>query len=178
MNHTEHSSFREKLIEHLFIGELLKLSWKGFGCTLEVASPEVDNAGYDLIAEDNGVVRHIQLKASYIGGKTASQKVHARLSEKPSGCVIWVYFNEDTLELGPFLFFGSLPGEKLPSLDGLKVAKHTKGNQSGFKAQRPNIRVLPKAWFKNISSVDEVYEALFGATYDKAADTKLIAKAQ
>jgi len=66
LNHSEHSSFREKLIEHLFIGELLKLSWMGFGCTLEVASPEVDNGGYDLIVEDNGVVRHIQLKASYV----------------------------------------------------------------------------------------------------------------
>jgi hypothetical protein len=178
LNHTEHSSFREKLIEHLFIGELLKLSWKEFGCTLEVASPEVDNAGYDLIAEDNGVVRHIQLKASYVGGKTASQKVHTRLSEKPSGCVIWIYFNEDTLELGPFLFFGSLPGEKLPSLDGLKVAKHTKGDQGGFKAERPNIRVLPKGWFKNFSSIDEVYEALFGATCYKAATTKPGEKAQ
>ena len=72
MNHTENSSFREKLIEHLFIGELLKLSWKSSNCTLEVASPEVDNAGYDVIAEDNGIVRHIQLKASYIGGKTAT----------------------------------------------------------------------------------------------------------
>ncbi|MCH4813071.1 hypothetical protein [Vreelandella neptunia] len=173
MNHSEHSSFREKLIEHLFIGELLKLSWMGFGCTLEVASPEVDNAGYDLIVEDNGVVRHIQIKASYVGSKTASQKVHARLSEKPSGCVTWIYFNEDTLELGPFLFFGSLPGEKLPSLDGLKVAKHTKGNQSGFKAERPNIRVLPKSWFKNFSSIDEVYEALFGAPFNGLHTTRV-----
>jgi len=51
----------------------------------------------------------------------------------------------------------------LPGLDGLKGAKHTKGEQGGFKAERSNIRVLPKGWFKNISSVDEVYEALFGA---------------
>jgi len=37
------SSFREKLIEHLFIGELLKLSWLEGGCALEIAKPEVDN---------------------------------------------------------------------------------------------------------------------------------------
>jgi hypothetical protein len=164
VNHTENSSFREKLIEHLFIGELLKLSWKSSNCTLEVASPEVDNAGYDVIAEDNGIVRHIQLKASYIGGRTANQKVHTRLSDKPSGCVLWIYFNEDTLELGPFLFFGAQPGERLPALDGLKVAKHTKGDQDGFKAERPNIRVLPKGKFRKIECVDEVYAALFGAT--------------
>ena len=30
--HYEHSSFREKLIEHLFIGEMLKLSWQKDDC--------------------------------------------------------------------------------------------------------------------------------------------------
>jgi hypothetical protein len=81
--HTENSSYREKLIEHLFVAELLKLSWLHHGCTLEVAKPEVDNAGYDIIAEASGVVRHIQLKTSVIGGKTAKQKIHTKLVEKP-----------------------------------------------------------------------------------------------
>lgn len=39
-------------------------------------------------------------------------------------------------------------------------------------------RVLPKGWFKNFSSIDEVYEALFGATCYKAATTKPGEKAQ
>ncbi|MDF1822272.1 MAG: hypothetical protein P1U64_11890 [Alcanivoracaceae bacterium] len=163
MKNTENSSFREKLIEHLFIGELLKLSWARGGCTLEVASPEVDNSGYDVIAEDLGVVRHIQLKASYIGGRTATQKVHTRLSDKPSGCVIWIYFDEETLELGPFLYFGSEPGQPLPSLDSLKVARHTRGNQDGYKAERPNIRTLPKGRFEKLNTVEQVYTALFGS---------------
>ena len=69
--HTDNSSYREKLIEHLFVGELLKLSWQNHDCSLEIAKPEIDNSGYDLIAEVNGLVRHIQLKTSFIGGKTA-----------------------------------------------------------------------------------------------------------
>lgn len=161
LKHTDHSSFREKLIEHLFIGELLKLSWARSGCTLEVAKPEVDNAGYDVIVEDNGFVRHIQLKAAYIGSKTANQKIHTRLSEKPSGCMVWIYFDEETLDLGPFLYFGGGPGQRLPSLEGLKVAKHTKGDQDGFKAERPNIRVLPKGKFEKYESIQEIYNALF-----------------
>jgi hypothetical protein len=48
--HTENSSYREKLIEHLFVAELLKLSWLHHRCAIEVAKPEVDNSGYDLIA--------------------------------------------------------------------------------------------------------------------------------
>ena len=160
--HSEHSSYREKLIEHLFVGELLKLSWINGDCQLEVAKPEVDNSGYDVIAEANRVVRHIQLKTSYIGGKTSRQKVHVKLAEKPSGCVVWIYFNEDTLELGPFYFFGGKPGEPLPGIEGAKVARHTKGDQVGYKAERPNIRELNKGVFTCFESVEALYSVLFG----------------
>ena len=159
--HTHHSSYREKLIEHLFVAELLKLSWLHHGCSLEVAKPEVDNSGYDLIAETTGVVRHIQLKTSVLGGKTNSQKIHTKLAEKPSGCVVWVCFNETNLELGPFLYFGAEAGKPLPSLVERKIAKHTKGNKDGVKAERPNIRVLPKNGFKIIKSIAEIYDQLF-----------------
>ena len=159
--HSEHSSYREKLIEHLFIGELLKLSWQKGDCQLEVSNPEVDNSGYDVIAEANGVIRHIQLKASYIGGKTSRQKIHLNLAEKPSGCVIWVYFNEDTLDLGPFYYFGGKPGEALPNIEGAKIARHTKGDQDGYKAERPNIREISKGKFTCFESVEAVYDALF-----------------
>ena len=159
---TEHSSYREKLIEHLFVGELLKISWQHDDCELEVSYPDVDNAGYDVIKERRRIIRHIQLKASYVGGKTASQKVHIRLADKPSGCVVWLYFDEDSLELGPFLFFGGAPGKPLLSLSGAKIARHTKGDQDRFKAERPNIRVLNKGRFTRYETIQAVYEALFG----------------
>jgi hypothetical protein len=159
--HFENSSYREKLIEHLFVSNLLKLSWLHHNCSLEVAKPEVDNAGYDLIAEANGVVRHIQLKTSISTSSTANQKVHLRLTGKPSGCVLWIYFDEKTLDLGPFLFFGDAAGKPLPSLSEFKIGKHTKGNKEGFKGERHNIRVIPKGRFKVLSSVEDVYEQLF-----------------
>jgi len=160
--HSEHSSFREKLIEHLFVGELLKISWMQGNCSLEIASPEVDNSGYDLIAENRGVIRHIQLKASYLGGKTSRQNIHVRLAEKPSGCMVWIYFDQSTLSLGPFFFFGGTPGERLPSLEHAKIARHTKGNQHGFKAERPNIRKLSKGEFTKYETIGDLYIALFG----------------
>lgn len=63
--HSQNSSFREKLIEHLLIGELLKYSWQRGDCTLELSRPEVDRTGYDLVAECNGYIRHIQLMISW-----------------------------------------------------------------------------------------------------------------
>lgn len=155
--HTEHSSYREKLIEHLFVGELLKLSWLHHACALEIAEPEVDNSGYDLIAEVPGRVRHIQLKTSIIGGSTASQKVHTKLAAKPSGCVVWIYFNESTLQLGPFYYFEV----NAESLGTRKIAKHTKGNRDGVKAERQNIRVVPKGSFSRIDSIADIYARLF-----------------
>ena len=101
--HTHFSSYREKLIEHLFLGELLKLSWLKYKCSLEIARPEVDNSGYDAIAEAKGIVRHIQIKTSVVGGKTANQKVHLKLASKPSACVLWIYFNEKSNATRPVL---------------------------------------------------------------------------
>ena len=161
--HTQHSTYREKLLEHLFVGELLKLSWCNGDCELEVGKPEVDNSGYDIIIEDNRIIRHIQLKASYIGGKTSRQKLHVRLSDKPSGCVVWIYFNEDTLELGPYLFFGGEPGEPLPDISKAKVARHSKGDSDGTKAERPDIREVNKGSFTSYESIGDLYHALFGA---------------
>jgi hypothetical protein len=159
--HSINSSFREKLIEHLLIGELLKVSWINKDFSLEVSKPEVDNSGYDLIIESNGVLRHVQLKASYVGAKTTRQKIHVSLAAKPSGCIVWVYFNKENLELGPFLFFGDKPGEPLPNLSEFKVAKHTKGDADGFKAERPNIRTINKGSFKSYESIKELYQVLF-----------------
>jgi len=155
------SSFREKLIEHLFVGELLKLSWQRGDCSLEIARPEVDNRGYDLIAENNGIVRHIQLKASHLKAKASKQSVHVALESKPSGCVIWVFFDQEALTLGPFLFFGAKAGKSLPSISNFKIAKHTKGNAQGLKAERPEIREIPKSRFRKLLSTTEVYDELF-----------------
>jgi hypothetical protein len=158
--HTENSSYREKLIEHLFVGELLKLSWLHHACALEVATPEVDNSGYDIIVEAPGLVRHIQLKASIIGGRAASQKVHTKLAGKPSGCVVWIYFDQDTLRLGPFLYFAT----NAASLDGRKTARHTKGNKDGTKAERKSIRVVPKRDFTKFDTIEAIYGQLFGGS--------------
>jgi len=161
--HYINSSYREKLLEHIFVGELLKHSWLERKCGLEVAKPEVDNSGYDLIAEERGIVRHIQLKASHSAARTANQKVHIALSEKPSGCIIWIHFSEETLDLGPFLFFGGLPGCPLPDLSAMKTAKHTKANAEGVKAERPSIRTVPKGSFHRVECIREIYELLFGS---------------
>jgi hypothetical protein len=155
------SSLREKLIEHVFVGELLRLLWQRGARDVEVLRAEVDCGGYDLVLECGRVLRHVQFKSSHRDAKTSNVSVSLNLAAKPSGCVIWVLFDAVTLELGPFRWFGGDPGEPLPSL-GDQVARHSKGNATGRKGERPNLRVVKRRVFINLKTMDEVVGKLFG----------------
>ncbi len=151
------------LLEHLFAGEVMRHVWLSGFKRLEILKPQVDDGGYDLVLEGNAVVRHVQLKATFRGSKVARFNVNTGLALKPSGCVVVLLFEPSTLELGPFLWFGALPGQPLPPLDDYPIAKHTKGNAQGIKLPRPNVRVVPLAAFKKLATVASLAECLFGA---------------
>ena len=161
-SHSRQSSYREVLLEHLFIGALLRVLWCRGPVRAEVMKPQVDDAGYDLVVESGGTIRHIQLKSSFSAARTASQKVHLRLGEKPSSCVTWIVFDPQTMQIGPSRWFGSPPGKPLPDLERFRVARHTKGDASGHKAERPMLRVVPKSAFEELHSMEEVAKRLFG----------------
>lgn len=152
------SSYREAMLEHLLIGELMRKSWPK---PLEVYNPQVDAVGVDLLLVRDGVTRAVQLKTSKIGGRANSVNVHTSLWDRPGRCVIWTLFDPDTLELKEYLWLGE-PGQPLPPIDELEVARHTKANAQGYKAYRPALRVVPKRWFKRLTSVDELLDELFG----------------
>lgn len=154
--HSTHSSYREAMLEHLLIGELMRHLWPKR--LLEVCKPQVDSAGYDLILQCDGVLRHVQLKTSTLGASTASVNLHVELWKRQGGCVIWTRFDPETLALKEFWWLGG----PLPELEGLEVAKHTKGNAEGEKAPRPSLRKVPKGYFKRLGSVAELVEHLFG----------------
>lgn len=160
--HFRHSSLREKIVEHLFLGELLKALWRGGAYDVEIARPEIDNAGTDLIVGRGDVVRHVQLKASFLGAKTGRQTLNVALGGKPSGCVIWIVFNPETLDPIYYLWFGGAPGAALSGFENFPKAKHTRGDSQGKKAERPNMRLVNKKQFQRLDSIEAVIEALFG----------------
>lgn len=157
---SQDSSAREKVIEYLFTGELLRCLWKEGVRDMEVLRAEVDMAGYDLVVEAKGLMRHIQLKSSYRGAKTAKVDVHTRLATKPSGCVVWVLFDPVSMDLGPFLWFGESPGLPLPPL-GERLGKHSKGDRTGRKADRPNMRVVTRGRFHQVPDIKTLARKLF-----------------
>jgi hypothetical protein len=156
-----HSSARENVIEHLFIGELLRTLWCQGVYEVEVLRSEVDDCGYDLVVECRGVLRHIQLKSSHHLGHASRQTINAKIEKKIGGCVVWIMFDAKTLSLGPFRWLGSNPGGSSLSL-GSKLGKHTKANSLGVKTERPNMRIVSKSGFAQLNSMDDLVEKLFG----------------
>ena len=159
--HFIHSTLRERIVEHVFVGEVLRRLWQLDVTDVEVLRSEFDAGGYDLVMSYRKVVRHIQLKTVMLDGKAANTKVSLKLMEKPSGCVIWIILTPE-LQLQSYLWFGGLPGERLPDIRKMKVAKHTKGNAKGIKAERPNLRIVPRSRFETIETLDALLCRLFG----------------
>jgi len=155
----EKSSRREEYAEYVFLGALVQEAWTR-DVDLTILRSQTDADGYDLVLETEKVTRHVQLKTSGIDATTSNQKVSLKLCGRPSGCIVWIVLNPDTLDLDHFRWFGAKPGQPLPDL-GSKVAKHTRANAEGVKSKRSNHRVLSKGRFTKLSSVAALFDTLF-----------------
>jgi hypothetical protein len=159
--HFIHSTLRERIVEHVFVGEALRRLWQLGVTDVEVLRSEFDAGGYDLVMARGRVTRHIQFKTKIVGGKTDEVKISLKLMEKPSGCVIWIVVTPDLL-FDHYLWFGAGPGEPLPDISPFAVAKHSKGTAEGEKNERPNHRKVRISRFEKVASLDEILLRLFG----------------
>jgi hypothetical protein len=159
--HSINSTLREKIIEHLFAGEILRRLWQKGAVDPEILKSEFDAGGYDLVLTCRQVTRHIQLKVSIEGGARSEVNVNLRLSEKPSGCVIWIVVDDD-LNLKNFLWFGNQPGQPLPDVSDMNVVKHRKSNAQGIKASRPGHRLVRRSKFIALDDIDSLLTYVLG----------------
>ena len=158
--HFLQSTLRERIVEHVFIGDALRRLWQRRVTNVEVLRSEFDAGGYDLVMSHRKIVRHIQFKTAVVGSKGSAIKANLKLSEKPSGCVLCILVTTE-LELQSYLWFGGSPGQPLPDITTMKVAKHAKANSQGIKAARPDHRLIPRRQFRRLGSIDEVLNHLF-----------------
>lgn len=160
------SSAFEKMIETAFLRDLLEQMWFGRNEIVDVMHSSLDAFGFDLVLETTSVLRHVQLKARRRGGKNASLNINTKLSERASGCVIWMEWakapDRNSLDI-EYRWFGGQPGQPLPAL-GDRVAKHTKANAQGVKKERGGMRVLTLGKLERMSGIEELADRLFGTT--------------
>ncbi len=165
MPHVHHAHFlqstlRERIVEHVFVGDALRRLWQRRVTNVEVLRSEFDAGGYDLVMSQRTTVRHIQFKTAVVGSEGSAIKANLKLGEKPSGCILWILVTTE-LDLQSYLWFGGSPGQPLPNITGMKVAKHAKANSQGVKAARPDHRLIPRRLFERLGSIDEVLDHLF-----------------
>jgi len=159
--HSRDSSLREQALGHRFLAELLSLMWRDGRRDIEVLKSEIDRAGYDIVLEANGIIRHAQLKSSFIGSKVREVSVNTKLLAKPGGCVIWLEFDPHSLALKTYLWFGGSAGSALPDL-GSKISRHSKANSTGQKLERPMHRVVGKGRFESLPEINLLVKRMFG----------------
>ncbi|WP_210248485.1 hypothetical protein [Methylobacterium sp. WL103] len=64
--------------------------------------------------------------------------------------------------MGPFFWFGGMPGEPLPVLDAYDSPRRATHNKAGERPVRKNHRLIPGRNFQRLDDFDQVLEALFG----------------
>jgi hypothetical protein len=158
--HSRHSTLRERIVEHVFVGDALRALWRRGVFDVEVLRSEFDAHGYDLVMTRGRNVRHIQFKTG-TARKPGDVSVALALADKPSGCVIWIHVASD-LGLGPFFWFGGKPGKSLPPIADYPIPLRPTHNKEGQRPPRQNHRSVPASEFQGFPTLDDVLEALFG----------------
>ncbi len=134
VSHFENSTLRERIVEHIFIGQMLKALWCRDVVDVEVLRSEFDAHGYDLVVGRGAIVRHIQFKTG-TSSKPGDVSVSVALSTKPSGCVLWIKVTPQ-LDMGPFFWFGAAPGLPLPAIDAYASPRRPTHNKDGERPLR------------------------------------------
>jgi hypothetical protein len=157
--HSLYSRLRERIVEHVFIGEALRALWRRGVFDVEVLRGETDAHEYDLVMVRGAIVRHIQFKTG-VRSKPGRVKIASALTDKQSGCVIWIQVNND-LAMKAFWWLGAGPMESLPDL-GDRRDRRIARTKDGTRPAREAHRLVNGSRFRKFSTLDEVLEALFG----------------
>lgn len=72
-NDFRHSTLRERIVEHAFVGDALRLLWRKDVVDVEVLRSEFDAHGYDLVMTRGAVVRHIHSRRARPRGPATYQ---------------------------------------------------------------------------------------------------------
>jgi len=151
---------RENLIEHVFISEILQECWFVREQPIEILRAEVDAYGYDLVLECNGLIKHVQLKATQNARPTRKQTINRFLENKVGGCVVWILIdrqhNEGRVQLNYLYFGGRRPRDRMPPLGD------TPALNPRSKAPRKNSRLLDAKQFDAIPTTAALLDRMFG----------------
>ena len=155
--HSYYSSRREKILESLFSGEVLRELWRRGVYEVDLLHSDIDASGYDLVLELPHGVRHIQLKAST---KRKAITANAKICDRPSGCIVVMIVSEDNLCFEEFLWLGDSLNQPCLDIRMMPKARHTKGNSLGVKTTRQDTNRVSVGKFERLESFGSLVDRL------------------
>lgn len=98
-----HSSMRETIFEHKFIGDFLSHCWQQSRFDVEVLRSEIDDAGYDLVISIGKITSYLQLKVTAKDTDTSEFPIHEKLINKERSFILLIEYNRK--DLSEFIYY-------------------------------------------------------------------------
>ena len=159
---SQHSSYVENALRHVFLSDLFRAVWqRDYADKLHIYNNEVDDSGFDLVASLDGVVRHIQLKATHTEGRARNVSAHTALGSAQGGCIVWMSYRASDLAIEHYRFFGQRAGDAMPDISQRPASLTQRRDIRGLRRARVHHRTIPRSEFSDPLTVLELLDALF-----------------
>ena len=156
------STYRERLIEHIFIADIVQAAIKQ-GQIIMVSRSEIDVWGYDIVLNCDKVSRSIQLKSSLKG----SIKASLSLAGIPGSCIVRAMPSVSETESKIFLTYkifesGATKGLALDNFAPAKASRWIK-DKSGkaIRKVRSKHVSVPQSAFGRSMNAEKLFSLLF-----------------
>lgn len=162
----ERSSHVENILRHAFLAELASEVWHDDpNEPLGISNAEVDDSGYDVILERNGIIRRIQLKQVHEDKTPKSFSVRVEFATYPGACMVVIAHTLQDLKPKSYSFFGGGPNDSMPYIEAHRTTKAPgRRTANGERVLRLKYRDVPFSRFKRKLSMRELIDELFPST--------------
>lgn len=159
---SQHSSYVENVLRHVFLSDLFRAAWQcDYTHKLHIYNNEVDDPGFDLVASLNGVLRHIQLKATHTDGRARDISAHTALGSAKGGCIIWMFYRASDLSVDHYRFFGEPAGADMLDISQRPAALTQRRDIKGQRRARLHHRKIVRSDFSDRLTAHELLDRLF-----------------
>ncbi len=154
LDRSKNSRAYENMVEHLFLGELLRHMWYERDQTVEVSKAQVDSEGYDVVLAAGTTTRYVQLKTS------TPAKVNERLALREGGCVVATLLDPDASRVRYRMWDATK--RAMDQLPQAKSNVYKRGTEQ--RQYRAGHRKVPTGRFSEPMDIAELCAALFPRT--------------
>lgn len=145
--------FFEQMVEQRLLADLLLDAWRNDE-RIEVLRAGSDDAGFTMILESFGIIRHTALVCTMADARLPDVPVALALADKPEGCVIWAEVENDPQGIRLiYHWLGSDPGRPIIPLGDFKRIGGDRGPASAV--------LVPRGKFTHVPSIHALSKRLF-----------------